>query len=108
LALHVADGRLDLSELPSLPDEDVIQRITAVKGPGERAAPMFLTFRPGRPAAPPIGGPGGPNGTPVPSGPATTPTPHEACAIGAKWAPFRSLGSWYMWRAVEQPTAPDI
>jgi DNA-3-methyladenine glycosylase II len=35
------------------------------------------------------------------------PTPKEALVIGAPWAPFRSVGSWYMWRAGE-PVAPDI
>jgi 3-methyladenine DNA glycosylase/8-oxoguanine DNA glycosylase len=37
----------------------------------------------------------------------TVPTPKEALVIGAPWAPFRSVGSWYMWRAAE-PAAPDI
>ena len=35
----------------------------------------------------------------------------QALEIGAKWAPYRSVGSWYMWRAVlegRENTAPDI
>jgi len=35
------------------------------------------------------------------------PTPKEAMVIGAPWAPYRSVGSWYMWRAGEL-VAPDI
>jgi DNA-3-methyladenine glycosylase II len=37
----------------------------------------------------------------------SVPTPKEALLIGQKWAPYRSVGSWYMWRAIEPP-APDI
>jgi DNA-3-methyladenine glycosylase II len=35
------------------------------------------------------------------------PSPKEATDIGAAWAPFRSVGSWYMWRVTE-PVPPDI
>jgi DNA-3-methyladenine glycosylase II len=107
LALHVADGRLDLSELPSLSDDEVIQRITAVKGLGEWSAHMFLMFHLGRPDVLPIGDLGVRNGMRAVYGLEATPTPKEALTIGAPWAPFRSVGSWYMWRAGE-PVAPDI
>ncbi len=110
LALHVADGRLDLSELPSLPDDEVIQRITAVKGLGEWSAHMFLMFHLGRPDVLPIGDLGVRNGMRIAYGLETSPTPKEALAIGERWAPYRSVGSWYMWRVVEQvlPVAPDV
>jgi DNA-3-methyladenine glycosylase II len=107
LALHVADGRLDLTELPGLGDEDVVQRIIAVKGLGEWSAHMFLMFHLGRPDVLPIGDLGVRNGMRLTYRLETLPTPKEALVIGAPWAPFRSVGSWYMWRATE-PTAPDI
>ena len=47
------------------------------------------------------------NGMRLTYGLPTAPTPKEALVIGAPWAPYRSVGSWYMWRATE-PTAPDI
>jgi 3-methyladenine DNA glycosylase/8-oxoguanine DNA glycosylase len=107
LAAHVADGRLALSELPSLSDEEIVQRITAVKGLGEWSAHMFLMFHLGRPDVLPIGDLGVRNGMRITYGLEETPTPKQAVEIGAPWAPFRSVGSWYMWRAAE-PTAPDI
>lgn len=107
LALHVADGRLNLAELPRLSDEEVIKRITAVKGLGEWSAHMFLMFHLGRPDVLPVGDLGVRNGMRVTYGLEAAPTPKEAQVIGAKWAPFRSVGSWYMWRAAE-PTAPGI
>jgi DNA-3-methyladenine glycosylase II len=107
LALHVADGRLDFAALPSLPDEEVVKQITAVKGLGEWSAHMFLMFHLGRPDVLPILDLGVRNGMRITYDLPTVPTPKEALIIGAPWAPYRSVGSWYMWRATE-PTAPDI
>jgi DNA-3-methyladenine glycosylase II len=107
LALHVHEGRLDLDELVHLDDEEVVQRITAVKGLGEWSAHMYLMFHLGRPDVLPTGDLGVRNGMRLTYGLEATPTPKEAKEIGAKWAPYRSVGSWYMWRAGE-PVAPDI
>jgi DNA-3-methyladenine glycosylase II len=107
LAAHVADGRLDLAALPSLNDEDVIRSVTAVKGLGEWSAHMFLMFHLGRPDVLPIGDLGVRHGMRITYGLTALPTPKEALVIGAPWAPYRSVGSWYMWRATE-PAAPDI
>ena len=107
LALHVADGRLEFAELPALPDEEVIKRITAVRGLGEWSAHMFLMFHLGRPNVLPVLDLGVRNGMRITYNLPTVPTPKEALVIGGPWAPYRSVGSWYMWRATE-PTAPDI
>jgi DNA-3-methyladenine glycosylase II len=107
LALHVADGRLDLHALPDLSDEEIIERVTAVKGLGEWSAHMFLMFHLGRPDVLPVGDLGVRNGMKLTYGLDAVPTPKEALAIGAPWAPYRSVGSWYMWRAAA-PVAPDI
>jgi DNA-3-methyladenine glycosylase II len=107
LAAHVADGRLDLTALPALDDAEVIQQVTAVKGLGEWSAHMFLMFHLGRPDVLPVGDLGVRNGMRLTYGLPEVPAPKEALVIGAPWAPFRSVGSWYMWRASE-PVAPDI
>jgi 3-methyladenine DNA glycosylase/8-oxoguanine DNA glycosylase len=107
LALHVHEGRLDLDELVHLDDAEVVQRITAVKGLGEWSAHMYLMFHLGRPDVLPTGDLGVRNGMKITYGLEATPTPKQAKEIGDKWAPYRSVGSWYMWRAGE-PVAPDI
>jgi DNA-3-methyladenine glycosylase II len=107
LAAHVADGRLNLQALPSLSDVEVIEQVTAVKGLGEWSAHMFLMFHLGRPDVLPIGDLGVRHGMRITYELPELPTPKEALAIGAPWAPYRSVGSWYMWRAAE-PAAPDI
>ena len=107
LALHVHEGRLELDKLVYLDDEEVIRRITAVKGLGEWSAHMYLMFHLGRPDVMPIGDLGVRNGMRLTYGLEETPTPKQAAEIGARWAPYRSIGSWYMWRAAD-PVAPDI
>ncbi len=49
LAEHVADGRLDLAQLPHLDDETVVDKLTQVPGLGRWSAEMFLMFTLGRP-----------------------------------------------------------
>lgn len=107
LAAHVADGRLRLDELPALSDTEVIEHVTAVKGLGEWSAHMFLMFHLGRPDVLPVGDLGVRHGMRITYGLPELPTPKQAVEIGAPWAPYRSVGSWYMWRASE-PVAPDI
>ena len=107
LALHVVDGTLDFALLPKLDDAEVVRRVTAVKGLGEWSAHMFLMFHLGRPDVLPIGDLGVRNGMRIAYGLEETPTPKRATEIGARWAPYRSVGSWYMWRVTE-PAAPDI
>lgn len=107
LALHAADGRLDFSALPDAPDDSVIEALTAVKGIGVWSAQMFLMFQLGRPDVLPVGDLGVRNGMRIAYGLPATPAPREAEAIGAPWAPFRSVGSWYMWRAAETKLMTD-
>ncbi len=107
LALHVHEGRLDLEDMTQVDDDEVLRRITAVKGLGDWSAHMYLMFHLGRPDVLPIGDLGVRNGMRLTYGLEATPTPKQAIEIGARWAPYRSVGSWYMWRAAEPP-APDI
>ncbi|MBX7111323.1 MAG: DNA-3-methyladenine glycosylase 2 family protein [Dehalococcoidia bacterium] len=101
LALHVADGRLDFDAIGRLPDDDVIARLTDVHGLGEWSAHMFLMFELGRPDVLPTGDTGMRKGMQVAYGLPEMPTPVRARDIAAPWTPYRSVGAWYMWRAVD-------
>jgi DNA-3-methyladenine glycosylase II len=101
LAEHALDGRLAFDGIEGLPDEEVAARITAVKGLGEWSAHMFLMFQLGRPDVLPVGDFGVRNGMRIAYGLGEMPSPARARELGAPWAPYRSVGSWYMWRAVE-------
>ena len=106
LAAYIVDGRLDLDSLDPLPDGEVITALTAVHGIGEWSAHMFLMFELGRPDVLPAGDLGVRSGMRLAYGLEQTPTPAQARGLGEPWTPYRSVGSWYMWRAAETVT-PD-
>jgi DNA-3-methyladenine glycosylase II len=101
LAEKTLDRTLDFRGLESMTDEEIVGRITAVKGLGEWSAHMFMMFTLGRPDVLAVGDLGIRNGMKVAYRLPETPTPKEALAIGAPWAPFRSVGGWYMYRAID-------
>jgi DNA-3-methyladenine glycosylase II len=103
---HVVEGELDFDGLDALDDREVIERLTAIRGVGEWTAHMFLMFQLGRPDVLPTGDLGVRKGMQVAYGLDEEPSPARAAEIGAPWAPYRTVGSWYMWRAVETVT-PD-
>ena len=100
LAQHMVDGSLDFDALPAFDDAAVIEALTAVRGVGEWTAHIFLLGELGRPDILPTGDLGVRNGMQVAYGLRQSPTPSQAEEIGRPWAPYRSVGSWYMWRAV--------
>jgi DNA-3-methyladenine glycosylase II len=101
LALHISEGRLDFERIEEQSDDEVIAKLTAVKGIGVWTAHMFLMFHLARPDVLPIGDLGVRNGMRAAYGLEATPTPKQAAEIGERWRPYRSVGSWYMWRAAE-------
>jgi DNA-3-methyladenine glycosylase II len=106
IAEHVSNGSLDLGGADRLDDATVEEQLTAIHGVGEWTAHMFLMFALGRPDVLPVGDLGVRKGMETAYRLPSTPTPSEARTIGEPWAPYRSVGSWYMWRAVETVT-PD-
>ena len=106
LAAHVADGSLPFDRLHEMDDAEVQASLTAVKGVGEWTAHMMLMFHLGRPDVLPIGDLGVRKGMQVAYGLDATPTPKQAREIGAKWSPYASVASWYMWQILNIVT-PD-
>ena len=101
LCRHVTDGSLDTRHLHRLRDEDVIERLTQVKGIGRWTAEMFLMFHLQRPDVLPLGDLGVVTGFAKVYGNGTKLTADQINAIGDAWRPYRSIGAWYMWRALE-------
>jgi DNA-3-methyladenine glycosylase II len=98
LADHVGDGRLDLHALDGHPDEEVIARITAVKGLGRWSAEMFLMFRLNRPDILPVGDLGIVKGMQRLFGMKRRPSAKTMIRLAEPWRPYRSIASWYVWR----------
>ena len=104
LGAKVAAGNLPIETLHELTDEEVITALTQVKGIGRWTAQMFLMFRLGRPDVLPDLDLGVQKGIQRTYRLRKLPTPERVKQIGAKWAPYRSVGAWYMWRLLDAPT----
>src|SRR5437899_2610907 len=101
LSARIADGRLQLDELDALPDEDVIERLTAVKGFGRWTAEMFLMFRLHRPDVLPAGDLGIVNAIQRLYRLRKRPDARRVLKIGEAWRPYRSVASWYLWQSLK-------
>jgi DNA-3-methyladenine glycosylase II len=101
LCARIADGRLRLEDLEDLPDELVIERLTAVKGFGRWTAEMFLMFRLHRPDVLPVGDLGIVNAVRKLYGLRKQPDPKRLHKIGEAWRPYRSVASWYLWQSLK-------
>lgn len=101
LAMKAERGLLPLRHLARLGDDEVIERLTLVRGIGRWTAEMILLFRLGRPDILAATDLGIQKGIMVVDGLKSLPKPKEVTARGERWAPWRSVASWYLWRASE-------
>lgn len=106
LAGRVASGELALESLRDAADDEVIRRLTTVRGIGTWTAHMFLLFDLHRPDVWPTGDLGVRNGLQRVLDLPTSPTPRETGWLGTGYRPWRSAVAWYCWRAMEVLT-PD-
>lgn len=91
-----------LEEAQKLSDEELVERLISVRGIGAWTVEMFLIFRLGRPDVLPIHDLGVKKGWSVTYGKKSMPKPKELLVFGERWRPYRTLASWYMWRAFER------
>ncbi len=102
LAAKTLDGTVPpLRSVKRMSDEELIERLTSVRGIGVWTVEMLLMFRLGRPDVLPVGDLGVRKGYMLAYGLDEMPTPKQLLQLGEVWRPFRSVGSWYMWRACE-------
>lgn len=101
LAARVADGRLRLRALHRMSDEEVVATLTTVKGIGVWSAHMHLIFHLGRLDVLPVGDLGLRMAAAKVYGLSEPADPKELTRIAEPWRPYRSLGSWYLWRALD-------
>lgn len=102
LAAKTLDGTVPpLRSVKRMSDEELVERLTTVRGIGVWTVEMLLMFRLGRPDVLPVGDLGVRKGYMLAYGLGELPTPRELMELGEVWRPFRSVGSWYMWRSCE-------
>ena len=100
LSEKFASGQLSEGEFAAEDDEEVIRKVTSVKGIGRWTAEMFLIFSLGRPDVLPVDDLGVRRGFQLAYGLPELASPEEMRRIAEPWRPYRSAGTWYMWRSL--------
>ncbi len=101
LSAKYAGGEIEHRRFSRLSDEAISEELIKVKGIGQWSADMFLIFALNRPDVLPVGDLGVRKGMQVYFELEALPKPAEMQTLGEAWRPFRSIGSWYMWRVSE-------
>ncbi|MGH7156823.1 MAG: DNA-3-methyladenine glycosylase family protein [Candidatus Saccharimonadales bacterium] len=103
LAQHIIDGRLDLAHVSTMPNDQLIEQLTAVKGIGEWSAHMFMMFGLGRLDVLPVGDLGIRKAVMNLYGLKQLPDPASIVTIANKnkWHPYESVASWYLWQSLD-------
>jgi 3-methyladenine DNA glycosylase/8-oxoguanine DNA glycosylase len=81
-------------------DQELVDRLISVRGIGAWTVEMFLIFRLGRPDVLPIHDYGVQKGWALTYRKKMIPKPKDLLKFGERWRPYRTVASWYMWRAV--------
>ncbi|MGI8766461.1 MAG: DNA-3-methyladenine glycosylase family protein [Gemmatimonadaceae bacterium] len=101
LATRVHTGEVAIDRLHELSDDEIIAALTSIKGVGRWTAQMFLMFRLGRPDVLPDLDLGIQKGIQRAYRMRKLPTPTRVLETGKKWAPYRTIASWYLWRSLD-------
>jgi DNA-3-methyladenine glycosylase II len=107
LARHAGNGGVPgFAAMRRLDDEEIIAQLTAIHGVGRWTVEMLLIFQLGRPDVLPVADLGVRKGFARAHGMSDAPDARMLAELAARWQPYRSVGSWYCWRALElrQPT----
>jgi DNA-3-methyladenine glycosylase II len=85
-------------------ENEIMERLTAVRGIGPWTVEMLLIFTLGRPDVLPVTDYGVRKGVALTYGLRELPAPKELALFGERWKPHRSVAAWYMWRVLEFKT----
>jgi 3-methyladenine DNA glycosylase/8-oxoguanine DNA glycosylase len=107
LAARTLDGTVPRTdELDSMTDDEIVERLVRVRGVGRWTAEMLLIFGLGRPDVLPVHDYGVRHGFKLTYRKRSMPTAEQLMRRGERWRPFRTVASWYMWRAVDLARRP--
>jgi DNA-3-methyladenine glycosylase II len=104
LAAKTIDGTVPSGRaLLRMTDDEIITRLTTVRGIGRWTVEMLLLFNLGRPDVWPVDDYGVRKGFAKTFRRRELPTPKQLMKLGEKWRPYRSVAAWYFWRALDAP-----
>lgn len=102
IAAHTVSGTVPtLARIRKLPDDDIIARLTQIRGVGRWTVEMLLIFHLGRPDILPVDDFGVRNGFRIAYNLDAMPKPRALADHGVRWQPYRTIASWYLWRAAD-------
>jgi len=107
LAARTHSRALPILRIHEMSDDEVMETLTSVRGIGRWTAQMVLMFRLGRPDILPELDLGVQKAVQKLHRMRKLPTPERLQKIGAKWAPYRTIAAWYLWRSLELPPEAD-
>jgi 3-methyladenine DNA glycosylase/8-oxoguanine DNA glycosylase len=102
LAERTLDGTVpSMARIRRMNDEEIVERLTRVRGIGRWTVEMLLIFRLGRPDVLPVTDLGVRKGFGLMFRRGRLPDVTAMMRRGQRWRPYRSVASWYLWRALE-------
>jgi 3-methyladenine DNA glycosylase/8-oxoguanine DNA glycosylase len=102
LATRTLEGTVpSMTQVRRLSDEEIIERLTTVRGIGRWTVEMLLLFRLGRPDVLPLGDLGVRKGFARTFNRRALLDPLVLHRRAERWRPYRSVASWYLWRALD-------
>jgi len=103
IARHALDGTVPTRRAAGrLGDEEIVERLVAIRGVGRWTVEMLLIFTLGRADVLPVDDFGVREGYRVAYGKRVRPTPRALRVYGERWKPYRSVAAWYLWRAANE------
>ena len=99
---NTLDGTVPTNRaIQKLGDDEIVERLTEVRGIGRWTVEMLLIFQLGRPDVLPVDDFGVRNGFRIAYRRRSMPTPTQVFQYGERWKPYRTVAAWYLWRAVD-------
>jgi DNA-3-methyladenine glycosylase II len=103
IAVRALDGTIPTRrQALRIPDTELIERLTTIRGVGRWTVEMVLIFTLGRPDILPVDDFGVRDGYRALYELDRQPSPKQLATFGEAWAPFRSTAAWYLWRASDE------
>jgi DNA-3-methyladenine glycosylase II len=94
------------AQLERMSDQSLIEHLTQVRGIGRWTVEMLLMFRLGRADVLPVDDLGVRKGAQIVHGFEEMPPPRMLREFGERWAPYRTLAAFYLWRVVDAANPP--
>lgn len=107
LAERTQKRSIAILRIHEMSDDEVMETLVSVRGIGRWTAQMVLMFRLGRPDVLPELDLGVQKAVQRLHRMRKLPTPEKLQKIGKKWAPYRTIAAWYLWRSLELTAEAD-